>query len=115
MMSATSKAVKDMAVILDDMAETWKCGGVSMHADDCVLAAKMLRSIALENERVSALHAAAPDLLAALKAMVVEYCDYTIINNLGNPETQHNIKLARAAIAKAEGAHVAALEAKERT
>ena len=48
--------------------------------------------------------AAAPDLLAVVKAMVVEYCDYTIINNLGNPETQHNIKLARAAIAKAEGA-----------
>lgn len=67
------------------------------------------------NSEDASLIAAAPDLLAALKAMVVEYCDYTIINNLGDPETQHNIKLARAAIAKAEGAHVAALEAKERT
>ena len=47
--------------------------------------------------------ASAPDLLEALVALVDEYCDYQIINNLGDPENQHNIKLARAAIAKAKG------------
>ena len=39
--------------------------------------------------------------IEALNAMVVEYCDYMTINKLGNPETQHNIKLARAALAAA--------------
>ena len=50
-----------------------------------------------------ALARAAPDLLEALEALVVETCDYNKINNLGDPEEQHNIKLARAAIAKAKG------------
>ena len=49
--------------------------------------------------------AMAPDLAAALilakealAALVDEYCDYAAINHLGDPERQHNIKLARAAL-----------------
>jgi hypothetical protein len=48
--------------------------------------------------------AAAPALFEALKAMVDAEVDYMMINNLGDPEQQHNVKRARAAIAKAEGA-----------
>ena len=47
--------------------------------------------------------AAAPDLYEALDALVVELCDYMKINHLGDPEQKHNIKLARAAFAKARG------------
>lgn len=46
--------------------------------------------------------AAAPDLLLALKAMTEEWVDYMTINHLGDPWAKHNMKLARAAIAKAE-------------
>jgi hypothetical protein len=45
--------------------------------------------------------AAAPDLLEALGALVEEVCDYATTNNLGDPEAKRNIKLARAALAKA--------------
>jgi hypothetical protein len=38
-------------------------------------------------------------LEAALRAIVEEQCDYMRINHLGDPERQHNIKLARAALA----------------
>lgn len=41
------------------------------------------------------------DLLTALLMMVDEKADYMRINNLGDPEKQHTIKVARAAIAKA--------------
>lgn len=41
-------------------------------------------------------------LRAALIALVDETCDYTQINNLGDPEKQHNIKLARAALKGAD-------------
>lgn len=37
-------------------------------------------------------------LLAALEAMVEQECDYMKINKLGDPEEQHNIIVARAAI-----------------
>jgi hypothetical protein len=50
------------------------------------------------------LAASAPDLLEALKGLVEEVCDYATINKLGDPEQKHNVKLARAAIAKAEAA-----------
>ena len=39
-------------------------------------------------------------LREALEFMVSEYCDYTIRNHLGDPEKQHGIKLARAALIK---------------
>ena len=55
---------------------------------------------ALANAR---LIAAAPDLLEALEAMIEEWIDYATLNNLGDPGAKHNIKLARAAIAKAKG------------
>jgi hypothetical protein len=45
--------------------------------------------------------AAAPELLEALQAMVDAEVDYMTINNLGDPEQQHNVKWARAIIAKA--------------
>lgn len=47
--------------------------------------------------------AAAPELLEALEAMVAEKADYMRLNHLGDPEAQHTVKLARAAIAKATG------------
>lgn len=47
--------------------------------------------------------AAAPLLLEALKAMTEEWVDYMTINHLGDPWAKHNMKLARAAIAAAEG------------
>lgn len=39
-------------------------------------------------------------LRAALIQMVDEKCDYMRINNLGDPETQHTVKAARAALAQ---------------
>ena len=47
--------------------------------------------------------AAAPEMAEALEAMVDEACDYMQINKLGDPEKQHNIRRARAALAKARG------------
>ena len=41
-------------------------------------------------------------LLQALNNFVEEQIDYMTINHLGDPEKQHNIKLARTAIANAE-------------
>ncbi len=38
----------------------------------------------------------------ALTALVDEYCDYMTINHLGDPEKQHNIKRARAALTEEE-------------
>ena len=35
------------------------------------------------------------ELLTAYKSLVGEYCEYQVINNLGDPEKQHNIKWAR--------------------
>lgn len=40
------------------------------------------------------------ELLEVLKAFVAQEVDYMTINNLGNPEKQHNVKWARAVIAK---------------
>ena len=56
------------------------------------------RDEAVANARLCA---AAPDLLEALKAFVIETVDYMTINKLGDPEQQHNVKLARAALSKA--------------
>jgi hypothetical protein len=42
-------------------------------------------------------------LREALRAMVEEQCDYMRINHLGDPERQHNIKLARAALGDGNG------------
>ena len=43
------------------------------------------------------------ELVATLEDMVAETCDYMYINNLGDPEKQHNIIRARAILAKAKG------------
>jgi len=59
---------------------------------------------------LAAIKAIAPLLVAreireirgALEAMVAEKADYMIINNLGDPEEQHTIKQARAALARAQ-------------
>ena len=53
----------------------------------------------LKAERDAAL-ARVSALEAALKMMVAEKVDYMDINNLGDPETQHTIKYARAALTK---------------
>lgn len=47
--------------------------------------------------------AAAPDLYAALEQMVEERRDYMRINHLGDPDAQHTVKAANAALAKARG------------
>lgn len=47
---------------------------------------------------------AAPELFEVLKAFVAQEVDYMTINNLGDPEKQHNVKWARAVFAKVEGA-----------
>jgi len=39
-------------------------------------------------------------LRAALTAMVDAEVDYMMINDLGDPEMQHNVKIARAALAQ---------------
>lgn len=57
-------------------------------------------TLTLANAR---LIAAAPDLLEVVKAFVAETVDYATLNNLGDPEQQHNVKWARSVIAKAEG------------
>lgn len=44
------------------------------------------------------------ELRDALQAMVDEQCEYMRINNLGDPESQHNIKRARAVLQRAKDA-----------
>lgn len=56
-----------------------------------------------EVEANARLIAAAPDLYEALLMMVEEKCDYMIINNLGNPEETHTVKVANAALRKVWG------------
>lgn len=59
-----------------------------------------------DEDRVSdnaRLIAAAPDLLEALKKLLEEKDDYMRRNNLGDPMKESVSKIARAAIAKAEG------------
>ncbi len=55
------------------------------------------------HEANAGLIAASPELLEVVKAFIAEITDYAIINKLGDPEKQHNIKWARQVIAKAEG------------
>jgi hypothetical protein len=68
------------------------------------------RDISGNEDRADALGSAVPshtpvtrDLLEVVKAFVAETVDYMTINNLGDPEKQHNVKWARSVIAKAEG------------
>lgn len=44
------------------------------------------------------------ELVTVIDALVEETADYMTINNLGDPEQQHNVKLARAVIKKVTGA-----------
>jgi hypothetical protein len=55
--------------------------------------------LAIANQKL----AASPALYEALEALVEEVCDYARINNLGEPEAKHNVKLARAALLLARG------------
>lgn len=66
------------------------CSGLSFGADTKVANARLI--------------SASPDLYEALAEMVEEKADYMVRNNLGDPEREHTIKLARAALAKARGA-----------
>lgn len=54
-----------------------------------------------QSEANARLIAAAPELLQAAKQLVEEKADYMRLNHLGDPETQHTVRVARAAIAKA--------------
>jgi hypothetical protein len=64
-------------------------------------AAERDAAIAAWNRR--RLEQAAPELLELVKAFVTAEVDYMTLNNLGDPEQQHNVKWARAVIAKVEG------------
>ncbi len=55
-----------------------------------------------EGKANARLIAAAPELLEALKLLHDETADYVRVNNLGDPWHNQSMKLARAAIAKAE-------------
>lgn len=64
----------------------------------------------LENERANAAEAEAANLrewvleaASVITCFVEETCDYMRINNLGDPEKQHNIKRARVFLAKISG------------
>lgn len=58
-----------------------------------------------QNEKIgnAKLFAVASELLQLVEAFVQQEVEYMTINNLGDPEQQHNVKWARATIAKAEG------------
>lgn len=53
--------------------------------------------------RVGPMLAAALAMREALEMLVEEKVDYMTINHLGDPETQHTVKAARAALAQSEG------------
>ena len=59
--------------------------------------------LAHEHKANADLVTAAPELYDACAALVAEKVDYMDLNNLGNPEEQHTIIWARAAMAKARG------------
>ena len=56
-----------------------------------------------EIEANAQLMESSPDMYEALKVIVGNTIDYATINNLGDPYKQHDVKLALAALAKAEG------------
>lgn len=58
------------------------------------------RSEAIANAR---LIAASPELAELVRAFVAETVDYATRNKLGDPEQQHNVKWARAVLAKVDG------------
>ncbi len=83
--------------------------GVLVDPDDpiheCALHAALRERVAemLDGEmklsrRVEAAEAHAVELAGALDQLIEEKADYMRLNNLGNPETQHTIKLGRAAL-----------------
>lgn len=58
-------------------------------------------TIEISSPEDARLIAAAPELLEVLQSFVQQEVEYMTINNLGDPEKQHNVKWARAVIAKA--------------
>jgi len=54
---------------------------------------------ALEESGVSLTAGLVGELVEALEGMVAEKCDYMLVNRLGDPEQQHTVRQARAAIA----------------
>jgi hypothetical protein len=44
------------------------------------------------------------ELREVVEAFIAETCDYMQINNLGDPEKQHNVRLGRAILTKTGGA-----------
>lgn len=75
----------------DDLASVYSSADATVNVS---------RAEAIANAR---LIASAPNLLECLKAFVVGEVAYMTINNLGDPEQQHNVKWARSIIARAEG------------
>ena len=70
------------------------------HADGCEEIWVDNSASLIPASRISDLEDEVARLREALEAMVDEKCDYMLINNLGNPEDQHTIKHARAALSK---------------
>ena len=66
----------------------------------------IVRIAKASDEANARLICAAPELMEVVKAFVAETVDYMMLNNLGDPEQQHNVKWARQVIAKAEASDV---------
>lgn len=78
-----------------------RSAGAHIHANDGEIA--WLRSyMGIADKQIDAnarLIAAAPELLEIVEAFIAETVDYATINNLGDPEKQHNVKWARKILA----------------
>ena len=75
---------------------------VAQDADEALdRLAQTALGIKAERDRLRAVNA---ELVAALEFMVAQEVDYMTINHLGNPEEQHGVRMARAALSKARGA-----------
>jgi hypothetical protein len=85
-MKAEDVATLDLEMA--NCAEAERRYGDAGTADDIERWRKSIRALIAERDR----------LRAALEAMVAEKVDYMIRNALGDPEAQHTIKQARAAL-----------------
>ena len=68
--------------------------------DDGQLVRCALKALHAEATRLSSMRGEIEELRGALEAMVEEKADYMRLNKLGDPEAQHTVKRARAAISR---------------
>lgn len=92
------------AVLQDqDLSEAWydirSAHGSVAHLNEGARTDEGLRFLKAD----ALLIAAAPDLYEALSALYIETYDCERLNNLGDPDDSYAVRLAKAALAKAEG------------